>query len=151
MTLKNPSHERFAQLVASGKSQSDAYREVYPRSRQWRDESVHERASKVNAKVLPRLQEIQAATAEKVAVDKARLVAFLIEVVETPADQVGSGSKLLQKYRINADGSTVVEMPNKIDAVDKISRLLGFYEPDKQEICDRRIEPDPEILSILQK
>lgn len=58
--LKNVRHERFAQLVAEGKSQSEAYREVYPGSRAWQDASVHQRASKLCAKVLPRVRALQA-------------------------------------------------------------------------------------------
>ena len=38
--LKNSRHEKFAVLVANGKTQADAYREVYPSSRGWKDESV---------------------------------------------------------------------------------------------------------------
>ena len=45
--LKNARHERFAQLVASGKTQADAYREVWPKSMRWKDSSVHVRASLV--------------------------------------------------------------------------------------------------------
>lgn len=37
--------ERFAQHLATGASQAEAYREVYPRSRKWKPESVYARAS----------------------------------------------------------------------------------------------------------
>ncbi|ANK83052.1 MAG: hypothetical protein TEF_21295 [Rhizobiales bacterium NRL2] len=46
--------ERFAHLLLSGYSQSDAYREVWPRSRRWKPESVHTAASRMAAKVAPR-------------------------------------------------------------------------------------------------
>ena len=35
-----PKQEKFAQEVASGKSQADAYREAYPKSKKWKDETL---------------------------------------------------------------------------------------------------------------
>lgn len=55
--LKNPKDERFAQLVAQGKSQSDAYREAY--NSKASDKTVWENASKKAAKVEPRVTEIR--------------------------------------------------------------------------------------------
>lgn len=46
--------ERFALLLLSGYSQSDAYREIWPRSLSWKPESVHTAASRMAAKVAPR-------------------------------------------------------------------------------------------------
>ena len=36
----SPQRELFAQLVASGKSQAEAHREAYPRSRNWKPDAV---------------------------------------------------------------------------------------------------------------
>lgn len=49
--------ETFARAVSIGKSQADAYREAYPRSLQWKDKSVHEKASAMaaQAKVMARV------------------------------------------------------------------------------------------------
>lgn len=49
--------ERFARMVASGKSQSEAYRQAYPGSQKWLAKSVHERASALanRAKVAARV------------------------------------------------------------------------------------------------
>lgn len=52
--------EQFAQLVANGSTQSDAYRMAYDTSG-YTDKSIHENASKLanDAKVAPRIGEIQ--------------------------------------------------------------------------------------------
>lgn len=57
--LKNVRHEKFAQLVASGMTQADAYREVYPRSRAWMAKTVREHGSKLAAIVADRVAELQ--------------------------------------------------------------------------------------------
>lgn len=46
----NPKQERFCQLVASGKTQSDAYRGAYGQGKQT-DKSINEKASTLMAKV----------------------------------------------------------------------------------------------------
>lgn len=56
--LKNPKDEKFAQLVAKGMSQSDAYREVYAKGRT-SDEAVWVNASKKVAKVKLRIEQLR--------------------------------------------------------------------------------------------
>lgn len=65
--------EKFAQTVASGKNQATAYREAYPRSTKWKDDSVHNKASALmrNAQVAARVAELQAAIAERAEVKAA--------------------------------------------------------------------------------
>jgi len=55
-----PKQERFAQRLVAGESQSDAYRAIYPHCRQWQAKSIHEAASKLAAKVAPRVEELRA-------------------------------------------------------------------------------------------
>ena len=57
--LKNVRHEKFAQLVAAGMTQADAYREVYPRSRGWTAKTVREHGSKLAAIVAERVDELR--------------------------------------------------------------------------------------------
>lgn len=53
--------ERFAREVAAGKSQADAYREAFPRSRNWKPETLHKRASELAAtgEVSGRVEELR--------------------------------------------------------------------------------------------
>lgn len=65
-TLPNPRHERFAQLIAQGRSRADAYREVYPRSRKWKESALHKRASALalTGEVSGRVEALKAAAAD---------------------------------------------------------------------------------------
>ena len=66
--MLNPQRERFAQEVACGKSQSDAYREAYAKSRKWKAETVQQAASRLMAdsKVYARVEELRRPILEKV-------------------------------------------------------------------------------------
>lgn len=55
----NPKDEQFAQLVAKGMSQSDAYRKVYSTSKA-SNKSIHEAASQKALKVHSRIDELRA-------------------------------------------------------------------------------------------
>lgn len=71
--LKNARHEKFVQFLMQGMSQRKAYREAYPNSKKWKDETVDKRASelKKNGEVLGRYEELQK-KAEDAAVMSAR-------------------------------------------------------------------------------
>ena len=53
--------EKFIQELVKGKSQREAYRIAYPKSVDWKDETVDQNASKLmrNTKVLPRYNELK--------------------------------------------------------------------------------------------
>src|SRR5262249_31036358 len=84
----SPQQDLFAQLVASGHSQTDAYRVAYPRSRNWKAEALYPRASRVAAysKVCARINglraEIQMRAVADAAVDKAYILRRLKIVAE---------------------------------------------------------------------
>lgn len=58
--------EKFVQNLNAGLSQRQAYREAYPKSRNWKDATVDKRASELfkNREVLGRYQELQKEKAE---------------------------------------------------------------------------------------
>ena len=60
--------EKFAQAVAAGKTYADAYREAYPVSEKWKDESIWCESSKLMAdpKVLQRVKQIQEQQLERI-------------------------------------------------------------------------------------
>ena len=53
--------EFFARLVAEGKSQSEAYRQAYPKAQKWKPGNVWRRSSELSAKpdVLGRIEAIR--------------------------------------------------------------------------------------------
>ena len=68
-----PQQEKFAQAVASGKNQAEAFRVANKRAQKWKPETVWSEASKLMAlpKVSTRVQEIQAAIAKRAEVNAA--------------------------------------------------------------------------------
>ncbi len=80
-----PQQEKFAMGVASGKTQADAYREAYPRSKDWKDSAVHTNASQLMAdtKVSQRVAELReritntgVASAARVLLEASRIALF---------------------------------------------------------------------------
>ena len=84
MSLTGP-QEKFAVGVASGKTQADAYREAYPKSKKWKDETLWAEASRLmaNHKVSTRVKELRErisgigiASAERVLLEASRIALF---------------------------------------------------------------------------
>lgn len=83
--MLTPAQEKFAAGVAGGLSQAQAYRQAYPKSLRWKEESVWQRASRLagDAKVRSRVQELaqlaaarNEVTVERVLKEMARLAFF---------------------------------------------------------------------------
>ena len=109
--MTTPAQEQFAQLVASGKSQSEAYRTAYPKAKAWKDEAVWTRASRLFAKVLPRVDAIRAELAERGLWAKSQSVKELVAMVQDPE----------------------VRAADRIKAICELNRLHGYYAPEKHE------------------
>ena len=65
--ITNTRHEKFAQCIASGMSQRKAYRAAFPKSVNWKDETVDSKASVLskNDKVVERLGELAKESSSK--------------------------------------------------------------------------------------
>jgi len=109
-----PHQELFAQGVASGLSQSDAYRKAYPASLKWKDKTVHECASKLaaNTKVSTRVSELQALSADAAVLDGAEIMR---EIKRVALSDIGG--------IIGANGKVL--MPNELDAATRAA-VAGF-------------------------
>lgn len=106
-----PAQEQFAQLVAAGKSQSDAYRTAYPKSQAWKDEAVWSQASRLMPKVSARVEQIRAELAERGLWAKSQSVKELVAMVQDPE----------------------VRAADRIKAICELNRLHGYYAPEKHE------------------
>ena len=107
--LSNRRHERFAQLLANGSSQAEAYREVYPASRKWLPATVHKRASELarNGEVSGRVRELSEAGAA--------------EAIMTRQEALKRLSEIARRER----GMLVMA------AVREIGRISDWYAPEK--------------------
>ena len=79
--LKNARRELFAHLCVKGVSQTDAYKELFPRSKKWKPESVHEKASKMAAKARPRISFLKSRAATKAVATLEECCAVLTEMI----------------------------------------------------------------------
>lgn len=146
--LDNPAHERFAQLVAKGISQADAYRECYPHSKTWKPSSVWESASKLCAKVAPRVEHLQQCAAKETVLTRAAFERHLMEAfVECRQEgdinnmaKVGAlitkvkGWEAPSKVEVKDGGVTDDYVPRSVRDMDteELARIVGFTSPTNE-------------------
>lgn len=166
MSVKNehgltPQQERFAQLVASGNSHSEAYRQAYPRSKAWKPESVRVNAAKmsVDANVMPRIQALQKIGAALAGLDAAKVlreVAMLahsdIAGIMTSEGKVKLPHELdpvtraaVASFKIDEYGRIEYKFWDKGGALDKAMKHLGLFEVDNKQ----KSEPLAELAAML--
>lgn len=102
-----PQQEVFAQAVAGGKSQADAYRTAYPKSLKWKPDSVWNKASAMMAKaeVSARVEAIKAELADLGLWTREQSVLALVGVVRAPdkaTDIVAAVKELNSMHGFNA-------------------------------------------------
>lgn len=144
----NARHERFAQLVVAGYSQSAAYRKVYPASKSWKPDSLHSKASELAGKVSARVKELQAEGASQAIASKTELATFLTSIIRQPVGDVDETHQLAQEV-IATEKMRRVKMPDKLGAVEKLARLMGYNEPDKIEET-HIFKPDIQVFGALK-
>lgn len=105
--------EAFAQAVASGLTQSDAYRKAYAAHRMT-DKSVHESASRLmrDVKVASRIDALKGKLEEKALWSREKSVAVLAEIAAGIESRAGE----------------------KVAAVKELNAMHGFNEPAKLAI-----------------
>lgn len=107
-----PRQEEFAQEVANGHSQAEAYRIVFPNSRKWKDQAVHVNASKMMARtnVALRVAELRADLAKKALWTREQSVTLLSEIA-----------------------SAAEKDSDRVSAVKELNAMHGFNAPQKME------------------
>ena len=105
--LKNAKHEKFVQGLISGLSQRKAYREAFPASRKWKDNTVDSRASELakNSEILGRLKELQQRSASEAVMSATKRKEWLTDL-------------------INDDGE---ETKDRLKALDILNKMDGEY------------------------
>ena len=126
--LNNVRHETFAQEIALGKSQRKAYRSAFPKSVNWKDETVDSKASVLakNDKVLARIKELQeesTSKAIKTAIQRKEWLSSIIDSMEEDTATKLKACDLLNKMdgeyttKIEADVNTEVNI--NIELIDE--------------------------------
>ena len=116
--------EKFVQGIIEGKSQTEAYREAYPKQRS-SDKTICEAASRLmaNSKVRARINELRNALAGPSIMTAQERLEYLTGIVKGTR-----GEKVLKVI----DGQTVeeelpVSVKNKLSAIDIMNKMTGEY------------------------
>lgn len=109
-----PREEKFAQGVAAGLSQAEAYRQANPNSVKWKDETVWSKASVMMGKVWARVEELRAELAKQALWSR-------MDSVET-----------LKPIATGAEKDS-----DRIAAVKVLNEMHGYNAPDRLEITGK--------------
>ena len=160
MIRLTPKQEKFAQEVASGKNQSDAYRIAYPACHAWKPSSVHEHASALmaNSKVRARYEELTKAAAEVALLEVAAVLRQVRDIccsdiagimhadgrVKLPNELDAATRAAIKSFKIDEYGRIEYHFWDKNAALDKAMKVLGLYREDNKQ------KSDP-LTSLLQR
>jgi hypothetical protein len=122
--LENARHERFAQGIAQGLSQRKAYREAFPNSKKWKDETVDSKACNLakEDKISARLQELRDESSSKAVKSTQERKEWLSSIIDNQAEDMNARLK-------------ACDMLNKMDG-DYVTKV----EADVNSDMDIRVE-----------
>lgn len=105
--LSNARHEAFAQGVAAGKSQKEAYKEAFPKCQTWKDRTIINRASELSMRedVAERVQELQREATSNAVMTITQRKEWLTNLIQDAAEST----------------------PNKLKAVDILNKMDAAY------------------------
>jgi hypothetical protein len=132
--LRKVCHEKFAQAVASGLNASEAYRQV---SGNHKNANVHSDEWMKCRGVEERIRELQEENNRKSELSREEALAFLANVVRTPAGDVGPHDALCQAHKHTiGDGweSHDIRVPDKLGAIQQLARMCNWNAPEKFQV-----------------
>jgi hypothetical protein len=125
--LANARHEKFAQGIAQGLSQRKAYREAFPNSKKWKDETVDPKASNLakDDKVSARLQELREESSSKAVKSAQERKEWLSSIIDGEEDinvklkACDLLNKMDGEYTTKIEADVSSEMHINIELVDE--------------------------------
>lgn len=143
-----PQREKFAQVVVSGESQSDAYRKAF-KAEKMTAKQIHEEASKLaaNPKVAQRIAELRALVVKELVIDKAALLQEAARLafsdprgiihpdgrVKLPHELDEATARSIASFKIDEYGRIEYKFWDKNSAIEKLFKHLGLYEKDNEQ------------------
>ena len=124
--------ERFAQLVAAGRSQLEAFLQTHPDSSVRNGNRNSHRFAK-HPKVQAHLKKLIAASDMKIAISREKAIDHLTDIITTPIGELNPNHYLAQRARPTRDGIDL-QMPDKLQALAQLSKMQGWNEPEKHEL-----------------
>lgn len=141
--------EKFAQEVASGKSQAEAYRVAYPRSRNWKPESVYMKASELcsNVNVSTRVRSLLSTAADKAELDSTEIIREIrrlavsdIAGIMHPNGKVKLPHELdpvtraaVAGFEIDRFGAIKYKFWDKNSALERAAKIRGMFDEDNRQ------------------
>lgn len=138
--LKNSRHERFAQLCASGKKGSAAYREVVNAKAKNPDVNADQLLNQPG--VRERIEELKAASAQRCSMTREQFLESLVAMYRGKPGQATLDNKLCDS--LISRGVRHAVFPMKATIANQISKLTGWDAPQKVEI-----EAGSEVTGLL--
>jgi phage terminase small subunit len=159
--------EKFAQLVSSGLSLAESYRQAYPSSLKWKPESVHQTASKLAADpmVSTRVSFLAKKVEEVFAIDTARLLREASRLahsdiagimhpdgrVKLPHELDADTRAAVASFKIDEYGRIEYKFWDKNSAIERLFKHRGLFKEDNEqtkpvaftEIRLVPLQPDP--------
>lgn len=147
MDMLTPKQERFCNYYIETGNASEAYRRAYD-ARKMKPDSVNRKAFELleNVKIAARVRELQEEFNRKSDLTKEEALRILgnmakadvgdalvvsAEEFKNLPEQVRAS---VQSVEIFSDGKVKVRMYNKIDAIDRLSKMLGWDSPQKVDV-----------------
>jgi hypothetical protein len=128
--LKNPKHERFAQLRASGKSGSEAYRAIMGKGA--RNADVHADEWTRMLGVRERIEELQAETARKCSLTREQFLESLVAMYQGKPGEATLDNPLCDSLICRGVRHSV--FPPKAVIANQLAKLCGWDAPTKVEV-----------------
>ena len=140
--------EKFAQEVASGKSQSEAYRVAYPKALKWKPATIWNRASALmrNDEVLARVDALRAEIVAQSGVEAIRVIKELACIALSDVRKLfDAQGRLVAPHKLDdataaavasvelTDDGFKIKLWDKNSAADKLMKHLGAYEKDNKQ------------------
>lgn len=141
--------EKFAQGVASGLSQADAYRAAHPKAAGWKDETVWKRASEAmkNREVLGRVKALSSAAADLVVLDRAEYLREMKRIAHSdiaglfhpdgkyklPHELDEDTRRAVKGFKIDEYGRIEYILWDKPSMLVNVAKIDGAFEKDNDQ------------------
>ncbi len=144
----NERQRQFVEHVVAGMPLTDAYRAAYPKCRSLLSAKNGVRAAMRKPWVQEYLRQFRAEVMQRsihhALISRQEVVEFLTAVIRTPAAQVDELSRLCQSFKKTAT-THEIRMPGKLEAIDRLCHIMGWYAPEKIEHA-----PSDPLLDLLE-
>lgn len=156
----SPPQEAFAQHIAGGLTQAEAYRQAYPRAQRWKPEAVHQQASRLAAlpHVAARVAELKAAVVEQSTLEASKVLSEIAKLahsdiagimhtdgskagqVKLPHELDAATRAAVASFKIDEFGRIEYKFWDKNSALERASKVLGLFEKDNRQKADPLVE-----------